>query len=195
MADPHSEPNSDCPRNLLGIHDYEQLNQLERVYVHKRLVELSAKPLKGRFDVAHLKATHRYLFQDVFPWAGEFRAVNISKGRSMFGAAQFIAPALEDLLAKLATENLLRGEPVDRFAERAGFYLGEINAIHPFREGNGRTQREFLRQLAKQAGHTMSWGGFTQQEMIDASVTSHLTGENGQLVEILRRALRKRGTE
>lgn len=149
--------------------------------------------MKGIFDSQHLRAIHRYLFQDVFPWAGEFRVVNISRGNSSFGPAMFIELALNDAFEKLVKEQLLRGLTVDAFADRAAFYLGEINAIHPFREGNGRTQREFIRQLAVGAGYTISWAGFTQQEMIDASIKSHVGGENGALAEILRRALMERG--
>ncbi|WP_085940613.1 Fic/DOC family protein [Granulicella tundricola] len=149
--------------------------------------------MKGSFDSQHLRAIHRYLFRDVFPWAGEFRVVNISKGGPMFGPVMFIGQALDDAFGKLAREKLLSGLTVDAFADRAAFYLGEINAIHPFREGNGRTQREFIRQLAVRAGHTISWAGFTQQEMIDASIKSHVGGENEALAEILRRALMERG--
>ncbi len=149
--------------------------------------------MKGRFDSAHLQAIHRYLFQDVFPWAGEFRIVNISKGSSNFGPAMHIAGALKEQFDKLAQEKAMVGLAVPAFVERAAFYLGEINAIHPFREGNGRTQREFIRQLALHAGHPLSWSvvgtSFTQQQMIDASIASHTRGDNTQLAAIIEAAL------
>jgi cell filamentation protein len=87
----------------------------------------------------------------VYGWAGEFRTVNISKGGRFFGAAAVVEVSLQDLLLRLRSENHLRGVEPQVFARRAGFYLGEINAIHPFRDGNGRAQREFLRELG-QAG-------------------------------------------
>jgi cell filamentation protein len=80
----------------------------------------------------------------VYRWAGEFRTVNISKGGHLFGAAPFLEAALTGVLGKLAAENHLLGLTASEFAARAGYYLGEINAAHPFREGNGRTQREFV---------------------------------------------------
>ena len=123
------------------------------------------------------------------PWAGELRVVNISKGNSTFGPALHIAAALADALAKLKSESLLTDLPPKTFAARAAFYLGEINAIHPFRDGNGRAQREFIRQLALKAGHPLSWAGFTQPEMTEASIRSHTLGDNAQLAAIMERAL------
>jgi cell filamentation protein len=176
------------------------LQAVETPYSVKRAGELRDLGITGKFDSAHLRAIHLHLFQDAFPWAGEFRVVNISKGNSMFGPALHIASALEDALAKLAREGLLAELAAPAFAARAAFYLGEINAIHPFREGNGRAQREFIRQLALHAGHPLSWSvvgtGFTQQQMIDASIASHTRGDNSQLADIIEAALystRERG--
>lgn len=187
--DPHSEAGNACPQNKFGITDYSDLQAIETVYTIKRREELAALGVSGKFDSAHLRAVHRYLFQDVFPWAGEVRVVNLSKGTANFGPARFIEAALAETLAKLKVERYLAGLTCDEFAQRAAFYLGEINAIHPFREGNGRTQREFIRQLATQAGHPLSWAGFTQEEMVAASIRSHLQGDNGGLAAILERAL------
>ena len=128
-------------------------------------------------------------FQDIFPWAGDLRVVNISKGNSHFAPAVHIASALAETLAKLKAESLLINLTPQPFAARAAFYLGEINAIHPFREGNGRTQRELIRQLALHAGRPLSWAGFTQDEMTNASILSHNLGDNSQLAAIIERAL------
>ena len=187
--DPHSEQGLPCPSNRFHITDYNRLQRIEAPLVAKRGGELEDLGITGNFDPTHLRAIHKYLFQDVFAWAGEFRVVNISKGSSSFGPALHIAAALADTLAKLHAESLLTGLSPHTFAARAAFYLGEINAIHPFREGNGRTQREFLRQLALQAGHPLSWAGFTQNEMTDASILSHKVGDNTQLTAIIERAL------
>jgi cell filamentation protein len=191
--DPHSERGFPCPHNHFGISDYNRLQPIEAPLVAKRGGELEDQGITGDFTPSHLRAIHRYLFQDVFPWAGELRVVNISKGNQPFGPAQFIAAALEDALAKLRREDLLINLTRQAFAARAAFYLGEINAIHPFREGNGRAQREFIRQLALHAGHPLSWSavgtGFTQQQMIDASIVSHTKGDNTALAAIIEAAL------
>ncbi len=144
----------------------------------------------GRFDAAHLRGIHRYLFQDMFPWAGELRVVGLSKpGSAPFAAPPFIGSALDDLFRKLASESCLGNLQPGDFAQRASFYLGEINAVHPFREGNGRTQRELIRQLAAQAGYTISWAGFTQEQMVVASILSHTRGDNTELASIIRAAI------
>jgi len=193
VNDPHSERGNACPRNVFGILDYAELQEREGPLAAKRGLELEYRGMKGKFDSAHLQSIHRYLFQDVFPWAGEFRVVNISKGNANFGPAMHIAGALKELFDRLAKEKLLTGLDAPAFVERAAFYLGEINAIHPFREGNGRTQREFIRQLGLHAGHPLSWSlvgtGFTQQQMIDASIASHTRGDNTGLATIVEAAL------
>ena len=193
IDDPHSERGNSCPRNVYGITDYALLQQREGPLAAKRALELEYRGMEGAFDTAHLRSIHKYLFQDVFPWAGEFRVVNISKGNANFGPAVHIAGAMKELLERLAKEKLLVGLAAPAFVGRAAFYLGEINAIHPFREGNGRTQRELIRQLAFHAGHPLSWSvvgtGFTQQQMIDASIASHTRGDNTGLATIIEAAL------
>ncbi|SNT30929.1 cell filamentation protein [Granulicella rosea] len=188
-SDPHSERGFPCPKNRFGITDYAELHEIETSLGIKRAGELRDRGVTGKFDIPHLQSIHKYLFQDVFPWAGEFRVVNISKGNSNFGPAMHIHGALDDALGKLKREGFLVNLSPKDFATRAAFYLGEINAIHPFREGNGRAQREFIRQLGVHAGHSLSWAGFTQQAMIDASIASLLSGDNGQLATIVEAAL------
>lgn len=187
--DPHSERGYPCPKNVFGYTDYRQVQQIELVFTQKRALQLEDKGVTGSFDSAHLKQIHHFLFRDIFPWAGQFRVVDLSKGNSTFGLAIHIEGALGEVLTKLKGEGFLRGLGEPAFCDRAAFYLGEINAIHPFREGNGRTQREFIRQLALSAGHTIDWYGFNQQQMTDASIASHLRGDYSGLSRILRAAL------
>jgi cell filamentation protein len=88
--------------------------------------------------------------------AGFERSIS-PRGGQLFGAASFIEPALCGLLQKLPRETDIHGTDPQWFSRRAGFYLGEINAVHPYREGNGRTQREFIREPALQAGFAIDW--------------------------------------
>jgi cell filamentation protein len=188
--DPHSEQGSACPRNFFGTTDYETLSRTERIFSQQRLHELERGSVTGSFDLAQLRAIHRYLFQDVFPWAGELRQVGMAKeGGFPFAPPMHIASALTEVFTKLRAENLLQGLDAAKFSLRAAYYLGEINAIHPFREGNGRTQREFLRQLAQQAGHAISWAGISQVENVAASIASHMSGDNSGLVRIVQTAI------
>jgi cell filamentation protein len=183
-SDPYTYPGTDILRSIPNIRDARLLAAFEANSTASRLAKLDEKPLRGRFDVAHLRAIHKYIFQDVFSWAGEFRTVNISKGGNFFSAAAFVGPALQDVLRKLPAD-------VRAFAARAGFYLGEINAIHPFREGNGRTQREFIRELGVEAGFLIDWGRISRDEMIAASRASFKTGDSSGLAALIQRCLQR----
>ncbi|MGO9262012.1 MAG: Fic/DOC family protein [Bryobacteraceae bacterium] len=192
-SDPYLYPGTNVLKNLRGLTDPELLERFEARRTHRRIAESIDTPVPGRFDVAHLKAIHRYIFQDVYEWAGQFRTVNISKGGHLFGLAPFLEPALLQTLEKLATENYLANLDATRFAGRAAWFLGEMNAAHPFREGNGRTQREFLRQAGLKAGHHIDWRATTPEEMTEASRLSHVSGDPSLLARLLRVCLRDGG--
>jgi cell filamentation protein len=189
-SDPYLYPGTNVLTNLRGLNDPELLERFEARRSHQRISELIDKPLPGRFDVAHLKAIHRYIFQDVYEWAGQFRTVNISKGGHLFGLATFLEPSLQQILTKLAAENHLVELDADIFAVRAAYFLGELNAAHPFREGNGRAQREFIRELGLKAGHYIDWRATTAKEMIEASQLSHLRGESSLFANLILKCLR-----
>jgi len=189
-SDPYHYPGTNLLKNLRGLTDPKLLERFEARQTHRRLVELIDTPVPGGFDVAHLKAIHRYIFQDVYEWAGQSRTVNISKGGHLFGLATYLEPALQQILAKLATENHLVDLDADVFANRAAYFLGELNAAHPFREGNGRTQREFIRELGLKAGHYIDWRATTAEDMMEASRLSHLTGELSLFTGLIRECIR-----
>ena len=189
-SDPYLYPGTNVLRNVPDLFDPDQLAAFEANATAYRLARLRASPLPGRFDAAHLKAIHRSIFQDVFPWAGQFRTVNLAKGGHLFGLPEFIEPALTKLLSNLASEKHLSGLNPRSFSQRAGHYLGEINAIHAFREGNGRTQREFVRELALTAGYWIRWTGITRQEMIEASRRSFLSADSTLFASLIERCLR-----
>jgi len=177
-------------KNKLGLVDPAELTKLAADFAVARLAQLMVKPLPGKFDIPHLRAIHRYIFQDVFPWAGDFREVTTSRTGSFgFPPPQFLVPSLEGLFHDLKKEQYLRNLTADAFAQRAGHYLGEINAIHPFREGNGRTQREFLRTLALAAGHRLTWANLTPEENNEASRISFATGDTTLLSALIRKRL------
>lgn len=177
-------------RNKLGLTDPTQLETAIAQLSYIRVIELSETPLKGKFDIPHLRAIHRYIFQDIFPWAGDFREVTTSRTNSFgFPPPQFIIPSLETIFNALRAENHLKQLDADRFALRAGHYLGEINAVHAFREGNGRAQREFLRTLALTAGHRLVWTGLQPEENNHASRVSYTAGDSSALAALIRKRI------
>lgn len=164
-------PNSTTLRNRLGITDPHALDEMERELVAQRLSEGTPR---GDFDLPHLRAIHRHLFQDVYEWAGELREVEIAKGGSQFMSRRFIGSGMADVHQRLTKAAFLRGLDHDAFAREAGTIIGDINHIHPFREGNGRTQLEYLRQLGEQAGRAIDVRKLDGERWHQASRAAHL---------------------
>jgi cell filamentation protein len=190
FLDPHFDAAHGVLKNIPGFTKQDDLDRFERIQATKAIVNLQAEPVNGTFDSAHLKQIHKQIFGAIYPWAGEFRRVNISRPASYpFAVVQFMEKNLDLLFAKLAAENHLEGLDVNSFAGRAAYYLGELNTIHPLREGNGRTQREFIRELAAKTGYRINWNRVTREQMIDASIESHNLGRNAGFVALISSAI------
>jgi cell filamentation protein, protein adenylyltransferase len=186
--DPYLDPVSGVLKNRLGITDETTLEKSEAAHVAIRSFELLQKPLKGRFDLEHLQAIHRYLFQDIYEWAGEPRTIDISKGGHMFAHHTHIQSAAAPIFRQLAEEKHLAELDPDAFSRRAAHYLGELNALHPFREGNGRTQREFISQLATAKGYYIAWENVKRETMLQSSIAS-FKGDVSPLTALIRDSL------
>lgn len=148
--DPYLYPGTEVLRNRLGIRDADELERVEAELVLVRTVELRSHVEEPPFDLARMKAIHLHLFGDVYAWAGELRTVRLAKQRIPFAHPQFIEQHADVVFGELATEGYLVG--IGRqgdFVERLAHHLAEVNALHPFREGNGRTQRQLFRDLGR----------------------------------------------
>ncbi len=150
--DPYLHPTQPILRNKLGILDSDRLDQIERRLVTQRITE--GMP-RGQFDLAHLRAIHRHLFQDIYDWAGELRTVEIAKDGHQFQFHRFITIGMTDIHQRLVAARFLCGLSPPAFAEAAGTIIGDLNYVHPFRDGNGRAQLQYLDSLARQAGHPL----------------------------------------
>ena len=182
--DPYVYTGTNVLRNKLGLRDFDELWDAERAITGVTAAELEANPIDGEFDLAHLQAIHKALFSDIYDWAGTIREKGfIAKGNSLFCAAEFIVPYSDDLFAKLRAEDYLRGLEREEFIRRVAFYVSEINALHPFREGNGRTQRIFINQLARQAGWNLNYTAVDPERLCDAYIASMT--DTTELVELL----------
>lgn len=166
-------PDSDVLINKLDIRDMDKLHKFERKLTMIRLLELFDYPIKGNFDFKHLKDIHKFIFQDIYDWAGNVRIVDIAKG-NMFCNVKFIDSQAEEIFSKLKKEKYLSGFSEEDFIKRLAYYFSEINALHPFREGNGRTQREFIRSLALKNGYVIKFERISEDGMIRASQESFL---------------------
>lgn len=166
--DPYLIPGSTCLKNLLGITDTSQLLQAEAEISAAALAELIASPVDPTFDLSHLCRIHRRLFGDLYAWAGEVRNTEISKGGKLFLPYRLVEQKSGEIFTELQQEGYLKNLDMAQFAARAGYYLGKINMIHPFREGNGRTQRVLLDQLAELSGFGFEWSGVSGEQMAQA---------------------------
>ncbi len=167
-------PENGVLKNKLGIKDEAALKTAEREITAMWLLRLKEEPIKGKFDLAHLKRIHRRMFSDIYPWAGSCRSVDISKG-NVFCRAMFIETYAAELFGKLAEENMLVTADPDTVPDRLAYYLSEINVLHPFREGNGRTQRLFIEYLGSVSGVHVDFSDVTPEEMVHASADAFAT--------------------
>lgn len=165
-------PGTNVLINKFKIEDPILLMEKERQFTGFRLVQLEQNPIRGNFDLSHLQKIHKHLFQDIYSWAGQLRVVDISKGNTLFALSHNLKPLFDDLLIKLKKDDFLRNLNIDKFSERLAYYTSEINAYHPFREGNGRSTREFVRCLADEAGYTMNYSQIGKTKFYDALVKS-----------------------
>ncbi len=185
FEDPYAYPGTSILRNLLSIQDQATLDAYE--------VEISTlraeEPLpEGGFDPEHYCRIHRHLFQDVYDWAGTYRIVRISKGGNVFCYPENIAPQMDTLFDSIRDLEVFRGEVSEIFLEQAARFLGELNAIHPFREGNGRSQLAFLGQIGAEAGYPLAFERLDRNTFIPAMIASY-SGKREPLKIELRKLL------
>jgi len=189
--DHYLDPVTGVLKNKLGISEEEELKAAEASLVAWRSYQLVEKPIQGHFDLNHLKAIHQHLFQDVYEWAGELRDVDLTRDNSYFANHRYMIEAAGLIFVKLAEENSLQGMDAADFSTRAAYYLGGINALHPFREGNGRAQREFINHLAYNNGYLIDWTSIREEDMIQASIESFHRGDNSKFAAFIHDNLRE----
>lgn len=165
-------PGTDILINNAGIKTQEELTDFENTATSQRLTELFKRPVYGKFNLRHLKNIHYYIFQDVYPFAGKIRTERIQKGNTPFANPQYIEQEANKIFKLLKEDPFLRNYPKKKFAEKAAYFMSEINIVHPFREGNGRAQREFIRCLALNAGFTLDWEIKDKSEIVKATIKS-----------------------
>jgi len=142
----------------------------------------------GRFSPTHYRAIHRHLFQDVYRWAGRYRTVRMAKDRSPFCYPEYIAAEMNALLARPRVATELQDLDATAFAEQAAALLAALNAIHPFREGNGRTQLTFMTLLAARAGHPFDLARLEPEAFLKAMISSFF-GDQMSLRDHIRRLI------
>lgn len=158
--------------NKLDIRDEETLNEADTLATFINASKLEQQPLEGAFDFAHYKAIHHFLFSDLYDWAGQVRTVNISKKGTKFTLAENIERQAELIFKRLKDCDYFKGLPHDEFVEEIVDFYCVTNELHPFREGNGRTQRAFLTQLVRNAGYDINFADMDTELLMIATIQS-----------------------
>lgn len=185
-GDPYLIPGTTVLQNHYNTTDAAELAKIEDVLSYQRSRDV---PPDIPLTTEGLQQIHKHLFSDVYPWAGEIRTVDLSKGDSMFARPDYIVPTLSAALSTIPPIDKLRQTTPADFAKRAAAVVENINAAHPFREGNGRTMRVFLKLLAERAGHWLDIERIDKRTWLDGSIQSFRAGDNRLLAASIEHAI------
>lgn len=182
MDDPYVYRGTGVLKNKAGIRTEKGLQRFERLATAQRLAEgISTVAL----TVDGFRALHRHIFQDVYNWAGAFRTVDIAKGGHLFCRAVFVEREMEKRFEAMAAQGPWAGIGAQAFVARVAEHMAELNAIHPFREGNGRTMRAFLKSAGREAGQAVHIERIDPTRWLEASRDSFRTGNAAAMQRVI----------
>jgi cell filamentation protein len=183
-------PGTNVLINKLKIKNDDDLTIAEREITSLKLLMLYSMPILKIFDFNGLCKIHGVIFSDIYEWAGQIRRGDFfSKGNSIFCRGQYIPENAHKIFSDLLNENNLCGLKKQTFIERTAYYMGEVNALHPFREGNGRTSREFFRQLSLNANYILDFSITKKEELLLADIEA-FNGQYNRLIKILDKIIK-----
>ncbi len=165
-------PDSNVLKNKLNIRENELLKTAEEEITLIKQMELLKNPIKGNFTKAHLMNIHKFIFEDIYSFAGKIRREQISKADTLFYPPNLIDRELDKVFAKIKEKNMLKETDEEKVFDNLAYVMSELNFIHPFREGNGRSIREFIRLMAKRMGYDLNWGNVDKEELLKSSILS-----------------------
>ena len=182
-VDKYVYPGTNVLINKFNCRDADTLRRIEILSTAGNLAYLQLHPIEGRFDFQHLKDIHRFIFQDLYDWAGMIREIDIGKG-NLFCRAQFINDYAKTVFSDFFSSCYNSRDDKKEFIEVFASHYADLNALHPFREGNGRTQREYARELCLKCGYVFDLTRTTHKEMLSASINSFNHGDNSEFITI-----------
>lgn len=178
-----------CLINKLNIRDEKKLDLVESQITVAKISILQQTPINRNFDFEHYKVIHKFIFEDLYDWAGTTRTVDISKKGTSFVKAEDIEKIATACFERLKSQNYFKNLGTDNFIKKLTDFYCVTNSLHPFREGNGRTQRVFLSQLAYNAGYEIDFAKIDSDELIIATIQA-ANGVDTYLNDILRKNIR-----
>ena len=180
----YTDPKIGVLRNLANVADFDTLVLIESGAVTKRIAELQTNPIKIK-NSSTLLDIHKYLFQDIYSWAGKIRTVEISKGGKPFFPLSHFRNAFMFIDSLIAEYKKIDRKDKARLSHKLAEILDNINYLHPFREGNGRTQREFLRLLAKEKGLSLNLNPPDRIDIYERYMSGTIIGNVEQLSALI----------
>lgn len=184
--DPYCFPGTAILHNRFAIQDEQILAEAERALseVAAESIEFAPPP----YDLAYLQRIHRSLFSDLYEWAGQLRTVDISKNDTHFCVTSRIEPEANKLFRALADANWFEGPDRANLINASAELFGDLNVVHPFREGNGRAQRILFEHIIVNAGYEISWWPVEPTEWIQANIDA-VGCDFGGLVSVFERCV------
>ena len=170
--------------NKLHILDNVTLKEFEEEITTAKQIQLLESPIHGRFTKKHLLNIHKFLFENIYPFAGKLRKEQIGKANDWFYPPDLIELELNKIFVAIKESKQLTKLKNDDFFDRLAFCMAELNAVHPFREGNGRSIREFIRLLANHNGYALNWGNVDSKMLLETSINSKYNYK--VLIEVLK---------
>lgn len=179
-----------CLINKFGITDETKLSEVEADITFAKASKLEENPIDGKFDIEHFKAIHRYLFEDLYDWAGQFRTINISKKGTKFVKTDELENLCVKCFDRIKSSNYFRNISFESFVENIVDLYCTLNMLHPFREGNGRTERIFIAQLIRINGYDIDFSEIDSDYLIIATIQA-AQGVTDNLIKIFSEHISK----
>lgn len=188
--DPYLYPNSNVLRNISEIKDAEKLEKFEQNVTEINALDAAEYARDRNINFVLWLEIHRLLFKEIFQWAGEIRNVQMAKDNVVFAHPENINSEAKIIFDKLESDNYLQNIDKDVLSKKLAYYFTELNALHPFREGNGRSQKLLINELVRQLGHKVAWNKITSTEHMEA-VKSGFFGSNKKLENLFKKIIER----
>ncbi|MGP1419413.1 MAG: Fic/DOC family protein [Sphaerochaetaceae bacterium] len=173
--------------NYFNIEERDRLREIEAKVVPIRMAEMMSRDIPDRFDFELLKEIHTTLFGDIYLSAGEVRHFDASR-RTAFCKPEYIDQMALNIFGKLVSDRYLMDRDWEQFINDLAYYMGEVEALHPFFDGNGRAARVFFYLLVLNAGYDVRWDDVDPDRLLEADISA-IDGEYQLLIDVLSKSV------
>lgn len=179
---------TDVLKNKLNIQDEELLKEYETRLVAFKIATINSVKLPQGYTPERLKFIHKYLFDEIFYFAGEYRQENITKDNFRFSEFEYIEDNIQRIFNNIKIEEMKKLS-FDKFVKHISYIMTELNVLHPFREGNGRTIRELVREICFDCGYAIDWYEINHDDILRVAKLAIL--DETEQIKMLKRSIKK----